>query len=96
MRGLCCAFTALLIAAQAVNLAPASPEARRGSGADNKDPKDPNDPRELLQTKWDAVVSVLQNKDIDQKAKEKKIGNLVFLNYLLGEGLKKIRQLTLI
>ena len=48
--------------------------------ADSKDPNDPNypnDPRELLRVKWDAVVTVLQNKEIDQDAREKKINKIV-------------------
>ena len=39
--------------------------------------KDPNDPNELLRTKFDAVISILQNKDIDQKAKERQISEIV-------------------
>jgi phospholipid transport system substrate-binding protein len=52
----------------------------RPAGADNNDPNDPNnpkDPGELLKYKWEAVVSVLQNKDIVQEAKEKKISKIV-------------------
>ncbi len=59
-----CAGLIFLVASQLVN-------------ADNKDPNDPNDPEELLHNKWDAVVSILQNKDIDQKAKEKKISKVI-------------------
>lgn len=44
---------------------------------DPNDPNDPNDPEELLRNKWDAIVSILQNKDIDQKAKEKKISKVI-------------------
>jgi len=51
--------------------------ASQGVNADNKDPNDPNDPEELLRNKWDAVVLVLQNKEIDQKDKEKKISKIV-------------------
>ena len=39
--------------------------------------KDPNDPNELLRANWDAIVSVLQNKDFDQKTKEKIVGKIV-------------------
>jgi phospholipid transport system substrate-binding protein len=39
--------------------------------------KDPNDPRELLRTKWDAVIAVLQKKDIDQEKKENQISKIV-------------------
>ncbi len=59
-----CAGLIFLVASQLVN-------------ADNKDPNDPNNPEEFLQNKWDAVVSILQNKKIDQKAKEKKINKII-------------------
>ena len=58
---LVCAVLVLLVAFQVVN-------------SDNKDPNDPNeptdpnipsDPEELLRNKWDAIVSILQNKDIE-------------------------------
>ena len=39
--------------------------------------KDPNDPNELVWAKWDAIISVLQNKDIDEKAKERQIDKIV-------------------
>ncbi len=64
---LVCAGLVLLFACQVVH-------------ADNKhpnDPNDPNDPEELLHNKWDTIVSILQNKDIDQKAKEKKISKVI-------------------
>ncbi len=64
---LLCAGLVFLVACQGVN-------------ADNKDPNDtndPNDPEEFLRNKWDAVVSILQNKDIDQKVKEKQISKIV-------------------
>jgi phospholipid transport system substrate-binding protein len=41
----------------------------QGLYAGNKDPNDPNypsDPNKLIQTKWDAVILVLQNKELDQ------------------------------
>lgn len=41
------------------------------------DPNYPNDPCELLQVKWGGVIKVLQNKEIDQEAKEKKINKIV-------------------
>ncbi len=65
--GLLCAGLVFLVACQVVN-------------ADNKDPNDPNDPNnpeKLLQNKWNAVISVLQKKDIDQKAKEKRISKII-------------------
>jgi phospholipid transport system substrate-binding protein len=33
--------------------------------------KDPNDPSELLEAKWNAIVTVLQNKELDQELKKK-------------------------
>jgi phospholipid transport system substrate-binding protein len=61
MRNLWCALLVLLVAGQSVSA----------------DDKDPNDPRELLQTKWDAAISVLQKKNIDEKAKKKQISKIV-------------------
>ncbi len=57
----------LLVTSQAVN-------------ADDKVMNDPNDPNELsefLSIKWNAVISILQNKDIDKKAKETQIDKIV-------------------
>jgi phospholipid transport system substrate-binding protein len=56
-----------------------------GVSAQSKDPNEPKparqpaggDPNELLRTKWDAVISVLRNKDIDQKEKAKRIDKIV-------------------
>ncbi len=64
---LLCAGLVFLIASQVVN----------AHNKDPNDPNDPNDPEELLRNKWDAIVSILQNKDIDQKAKEKKISKVI-------------------
>ena len=67
---LLCAGLVLLIVCQLVN-------------ADNNDPNDPNDlndpndPEELLRNKWDAIVSILQKKDIENKVKETKISKIV-------------------
>ena len=53
------------------------------AGADNNKPNDPNDPNEpkdpneLLSGKWSAVISVLQNKELEQQAKEKQISKIV-------------------
>jgi phospholipid transport system substrate-binding protein len=38
--------------------------------------KDPNDPNVLLRTKWDTISSILQNKDVDSKEKEKQINKV--------------------
>lgn len=61
MRSLWCAFLVLLVVGQGVQA----------------DEKDPNDPNELLRTKWNAVISVLRKKDIDEKAKEKQVNKIV-------------------
>ena len=41
------------------------------------DPNYPNDPNKLLRVKWDAVITVLQNKEIDQDVRVKKINKIV-------------------
>jgi phospholipid transport system substrate-binding protein len=64
MRSLWSACLVVLIACQFVN-------------AESKDPNYPNDPHELIRTKWDTIISVLQKKDIDQEAKERKINQIV-------------------
>jgi phospholipid transport system substrate-binding protein len=70
MRILWCVLLVLLVAGQAAN-------------ANDKDsnepnvPNDPNDPQKLLQTKWDAIVSVLNKKDTKQEIKEKEIYKLI-------------------
>ena len=45
--------------------------------AQSKDPNYPKDPNELVRSKWRAIISVLGNKDIDQKEKEEKINKIV-------------------
>lgn len=45
--------------------------------AESKEPNYPKDPNELVRIKWRAVISVLRNKEITQKEKEKKIGKIV-------------------
>lgn len=74
-----CAFLVLLIVGQvtdANNKDPNDPneilQAKLGA-----DVKDPNDLKKLLQIKWDAIICVLQNKDIDQDAKEKQVNKIV-------------------
>jgi phospholipid transport system substrate-binding protein len=55
-------------------------------GVENNDPNDPNnlndpnypnDPNELLRCKWDAVISILQNEDLEQEVKAERISKLV-------------------
>ena len=64
---LLCAGLVFLVACQVVN----------ADNRDPNDPNDPNDPEELLRNKWDAIVSILQNKDIEKKDKEKRISKIV-------------------
>jgi len=61
MRNFICALVIILAAAQFVY-------------ADNEDP---NDPTGLLRAKWDAVVSVLKNKNLDQQARENNIEKII-------------------
>ncbi|MHC4087735.1 MAG: Tgt2/MlaC family protein [Planctomycetota bacterium] len=39
--------------------------------------KDPNELRDLLQSRWDAVIIILQKKDIDEKVKKEQIYKIV-------------------
>ncbi|MHC4642491.1 MAG: Tgt2/MlaC family protein [Planctomycetota bacterium] len=39
--------------------------------------KDPNELRDLLQSRWDAVIIILKKKDIDDKVKEEQIYKIV-------------------
>ena len=67
MKSLLGIILIVLIACQCVN-------------ADSKDPNDPNypnNPRELLRFKWGAIIKVLQNKEINQDVKKKKINKIV-------------------
>jgi len=45
--------------------------------ADKNDPNYPKDPNELVRTKWNAVISILKNEDLDQEAQVKKINKIV-------------------
>ena len=67
MKSLWIAIIIILIACQGVNA---------GSNEPN-DPNYPSDPNELIRTRWDAVISVLRIKDLDQDAREKKINKIV-------------------
>jgi phospholipid transport system substrate-binding protein len=44
---------------------------------DVNDPNYPADPNKLVRLKWDAVISVLENQELDQKAKDKQIDKIV-------------------
>ena len=67
MKSLCNAIIIILISCQCANAGSKEPN----------DPNYPNDPNELIRTKWDAVISVLRTKDLDQKTREKKINKIV-------------------
>ena len=67
MRRLWSVVIIILIASQGVN----------ADSKEKNDPNYPNNPNELIRTKWDAVISVLQSKDLDQDARTKKINKIV-------------------
>jgi phospholipid transport system substrate-binding protein len=67
MKSLWIAIIIILITCQAVNAA----------GKDPNDPNYPNDPNELVRTRWNAVISVLRNKDLDEEARVRKINKIV-------------------
>ena len=67
MRILLSVVIIILIASVAVN----------AGGKEQDDPNYPNDPSELIRLKWDAVISVLQSKDLNQEARIKKINKIV-------------------
>jgi phospholipid transport system substrate-binding protein len=67
MKSLWIAIIIILTTCQVVNAGKKEPE----------DPNYPNDPNELIRLKWNAVISVLQNKDLDQETRVKKINKIV-------------------
>jgi len=67
---LICAGLVLLIACQLVN-------ADNNNQNEPNDPNIPTDPNKLLRIKWDAVISILQKKNIDPNVKEEKISKIV-------------------
>lgn len=76
-KNLWCAILVCLIAGRGVNAkSPADPNEllRTKCGIVLKYPTDPN---ELVRTRWDAIVKVLQNKNIDQKMKKALISAVV-------------------
>ena len=79
MRKLWLVLVFLLIISQAVNADSGDPNTPNdpNSLTDPNAPCDSNDPSELLYSKWNAIIPILQNKDIDQKAKEEKIHEIV-------------------
>ena len=79
MRSLWCAFFILLVACQGVNADdedPNDPNALSRAEADAV-VEEPNDPNELVRAKWGAIMSILQNKEIDEKAKKSQISKIV-------------------
>ena len=74
--GLLCAGLVLLVAFQVVNSDSKDPNDLNEPN-EPTDPNIPNDPEELLRNKWDAVMSVLQKKDIEKKAKEREISKIL-------------------
>jgi phospholipid transport system substrate-binding protein len=67
MRSVWCAFLVLLVVGQGLY----------AKGNEPNDPNYPKDPNELVRVKWNAVVSVLRNNDVNQEAKEKQIDKIV-------------------
>ncbi len=68
MRSLWFCFLVLLICTQVVVAVDKEPE----------DPNYPSDPNVLLRTKWDAIASVLRNKEIDPNSKVTQINKIVY------------------
>ncbi len=64
MKSLLGIVLVVLIACQCVN-------------ADTKKPKDPNDPVILMRAKWDIVITILRNKELNPETREKKINQIV-------------------
>ena len=77
MRSFWCAFLILLVACQGVNADDEDPNDPNELSRADAVVKDPNDPNELVRAKWDAIISILQNKDIDQKAKKRQIDKII-------------------
>ncbi len=45
--------------------------------ADPPEPNEPNDPGILMRAKWDIVISILRNKELNQEKREQKINQIV-------------------
>jgi len=67
MKSFWIAVVIILIASQVVS----------AGKKDSEDPNYPSDPSKLIRTKWNAVISIMQNKDLDQEARVEKINKLV-------------------
>lgn len=91
MTKLWLAFLILLFAshfAKAIDKTPNQPgcpnepntpvEQKDPNGLDDPNiPPDPNDPNELLSIKWKSIISILQNKEMEQQVKEEHIKKIV-------------------
>ncbi len=77
MRNLWCAFLFFLVACHGVNADDDCPNDPNGLSRAEAVVEEPNDPNELVRAKWDAIILILQNKDIDEKAKKRKIGKII-------------------
>ena len=79
MRKLWLVVVFLLIVSQSANAGCGDPNTPNdpNSSTEPNAPCDSNDPSELLYSKWNAIVPILQNKDIDQKTKEEQIHKIV-------------------
>jgi len=64
MKSLCGILLIVLIACQGVH-------------AGTKDPNEPNDPALLMRAKWDIVITILRNKELNQETRENKINQIV-------------------
>lgn len=73
---LVCAGLVLLVAFQVVSSDSKDPN-ESNEPTDPNIPNDPNNPEELLRNKWNAVMSILQKKDIEKKAKEREISKIL-------------------
>jgi phospholipid transport system substrate-binding protein len=45
--------------------------------ADPKEPNEPNDPVILMRAKWDIVITILRNEELNHETREKKINQIV-------------------
>lgn len=79
MRQLIYALVILLIAGQGVYAANKYPSDPNVLLQTKSCPvvKDPNELRDLLQSRWDAVITILKKKELDEKVKEEQIYKIV-------------------
>jgi len=79
MRTFCFAFVIFVVASVSFGADCARPnEPTEPSRLSEPNETDyPDDPNVLVRTRWDAVISVLRSKELDQKAKEDKIAKII-------------------